>query len=77
MTLTLALDRGLCEVRLHTRRLAPDAGPLALFEGAVDQVRTHLAPYADLSSGLSFTLHQPEAVHTRWLRQLAALNSAH
>jgi hypothetical protein len=77
VTLALALDRGMCEVRLHTRRLAPDAGPLALFEATVDAVRTHLAPYADMSSGLSFSLHQPEAVHARWLRQLAALKSAH
>jgi len=76
VTLTLSLDCGMCEVRLHVQRLGSDDGPLALFEGSVDEVRTHVAPYADLTSGLSFTLHQPEAVHTRWLRQLAALKSA-
>lgn len=77
MTLSLALDRGMCELRLRTRRLAADAGPLALFEATVDEVHTHLAPYADMSSGLSFSLHQPEAVHARWLHQLAALKNAH
>ena len=77
VTLSMALDRGMCELRLHTRRLAPDEGPLALFEGTVDEVRTHVAPYADVSSGIGFALHQPEAVHTRWLRQLAALKNAH
>ena len=75
-TLALALDRGLCEVRLHTRRLAPDDGPLVLFEGTVDEVRTHVSTYADVTSGIAFALHQPEAVHARWLRQLHALKSA-
>jgi hypothetical protein len=75
-TLTLWLDRGLCEVRLHIRRLVSDDGPLALFEGAVHEVRTHLSPYADVTSGISFSLHQPEAVLARWLRQIAALKAA-
>jgi Pyridoxamine 5'-phosphate oxidase len=75
-TLALAQDGGLCEVRLHTRRLAPDDGPLALFEGKVDEVRTDVSPYADVTSGIAFALHQPEVVHARWLRQLDALKNA-
>ena len=77
VVLTLALDGGLCEARLQVRRLQPDAGPLALYEGTVAEVRTHAAPYADVSSGIVFRLHQPEAVLPRWQRQLAALKSAH
>ena len=77
VTLSLALDRGLCELRAHTRRLAPDAGPLAFFEATVDEVHTHLAPYADLTNGLSFSLHEPATVQARWVRQLAALKNAH
>jgi hypothetical protein len=76
LVLTLALDRGLCEVRLHARRLAPDEGPLALFEGTAEEVRNHAAPYADVTSGITFSLHQPEAVQARWLRQIAALKAA-
>jgi len=74
--LTLALEEGLCEVRLRIRRLQPDEGSLALYEGTVDEVRMHVAPYADLSSGIVFRLHQPDAVLPRWQRQLAALRRA-
>jgi hypothetical protein len=76
LVLTLALDRGLCEVRLHARRLAPDEGPLALFEATVEEMRSHAAPYADVTGGITFSLHQPEAVLPRWLRQIAALKAA-
>jgi hypothetical protein len=76
LTLTLALDGGLCEVRLHARRLLPDDGPLALFEATVDEVRTHVSPYAEVTSGITFSLHQPEAVQARWQRQIAALKAA-
>lgn len=74
--LTLALERGLCELRLQVRRLSPDDGPRALYEGAVEAVRRHAAPYADVTSGIVFRLHQPDAVLPRWQRQLAALRSA-
>jgi hypothetical protein len=77
VVLTLALDQGLCDVRLQVRRLQPDTGPLALYEGTVVEVRNHTAPYAMVSSGIVFQLHQPEAVLPRWQRQLAALQSAH
>lgn len=74
--LTLALERGLCELRLQVRRLSPDDGPRAQYEGTVEAVRTHVAPYADVTSGIAFRLHQPEAVLPRWQRQLAALRTA-
>jgi Pyridoxamine 5'-phosphate oxidase len=76
LVLTLVLDRGLCEVRLQARRLAPDDGPLALFEGTVEAVRHHAAPYADVTGGITFSLHQPDAVQARWQRQIAALKAA-
>jgi len=75
-TLSVALDHGICELRLQARRLANDDGPLALFEATVLEVRSHVAPYADVISGVSFSLHQPDAVHARWQRQLAALQAA-
>lgn len=74
--LTMALAPGLCEVRLKVGRLQPDEGPLALFEGLVSEVRTHVAPYAELTGGLAFRLHQPESVLPRWQRQLRALRRA-
>lgn len=74
--LSLVLDGGVCELRLRVRRLQPDHGPLALFEGTVDRVRLHRAPYADLGSGIDFRLHRPDDVLPRWQHQLEALRRA-
>lgn len=76
VTLTVVLDDGLCQVRLAVRRLSPDDGPLAAYEGTVDAVRLQSATYAGLDSGLVFRLHEPEAVLPRWQQQLAALRRA-
>lgn len=74
--LTLALEAGLCEGRLRVSRLQPDEGPLALYEGMVDELRMHVAPCAEVTSGIVFRLHQPDSVLPRWRRQLAALQRA-
>jgi len=76
VTITLACDRGMCEVRLRARRLEPSEMPLAMFEATVEDARMHVAPYADVSSGVTFRLHDPETVLARWERQIAALRSA-
>ena len=77
ITLTLSLDGGMCELRMRARRLRSSAEvPLALFEAHVEQVREHSAPYADVTTGVTFTLHDPEAVLARWQRQIAALREA-
>jgi hypothetical protein len=78
VTITLALDRGLCEVRMRAKRLGntPIEMPLAMFEASVEDVRMHVAPYADVTSGITFRLHEPEAVRGRWERQIAALRNA-
>jgi hypothetical protein len=78
ITLTLSLDGGMCELRMRAQRLAhssPDV-PLALFEAEVEATRTHVAPYAAVTSGITFALHQPQAVLPRWQRQIAALRAA-
>ena len=78
LTMTLALDEGICELRLRARRLAhstPDV-PLAFFEAEVETVRQHVAPYASVTGGITFALHDPEAVLPRWRRQIAALRAA-
>jgi hypothetical protein len=78
LTLSLALDGGMCELRLRAHRLAhssPDV-PLTLFEAEVETVRLHKAPYADVSAGITFALHDPHAVLVRWTRQIAALRAA-
>jgi hypothetical protein len=78
VTITLALDGGMCELRLHARRLAHSShdAPLAFFEAEVETARTHEAPYATVASGITFALHEPQAVLPRWQRQIAALRAA-
>jgi len=78
LTLALSLDGGMCELRLRARRLAETAakGPLALFEAEIESVRTHVAPYAVLTSGVTFALHEPGGVLPRWRRQIAELRAA-
>jgi hypothetical protein len=78
VTMTLALDGGMCEVQMRARRLAhgsPDV-PLAFFEAEVETGRIHKVPYATITSGITFSLHEPEAVLARWRRQILALRSA-
>jgi hypothetical protein len=78
ITITLVLDGGMCEMRLRARPLAhssPDV-PLAFFEATVETTRVHVAPYAAVVSGLTFELHDPQAVVPRWQRQISALRTA-
>jgi hypothetical protein len=78
LTLTLSLDGGMCEVRLRARRLPQSSPhvPLAFFEAEVEGVRNHVAPYAAVTQGITFDLHEPQAVLPRWQRQIAALRAA-
>ena len=78
LTISLSLDGGICELRLRARRLAhsaPDV-PLAFFEAEIETVRQHVAPYATVAGGITFLLHDPQAVLPRWQRQIAALRAA-
>jgi len=76
--LTLSLDGGMCEVKLRAHRLAHSSPevPLAFFEADVEAVRNHIAPYAAVTQGITFALHEPQAVLPRWKRQIAALRTA-
>jgi hypothetical protein len=78
LTMSLSLDGGMYELRLRSRRL-PNRNselPLALFEADVEAVRHHVAPYATVTGGITFALHDPQAVLPRWHRQIAALRAA-
>jgi hypothetical protein len=78
LTVTLALDGGIWEMRLKARRLAhtsPDV-PLTFFEAELESARLHRAPYAAVTSGITFALHEPDAVLPRWQRQIAAMRAA-
>jgi hypothetical protein len=77
-TVTLSLDGGMCELRMTCRRLAHASSdiPLAFFEGELIKVRVHKAPYAAVSGGVTFTLHEPQSVLPRWQKQIVAMKSA-
>ena len=50
--------------------------PLAFFEAELVEVRTHKAPYAAVSGGVTFTLHEPQSVLPRWQKQIVAMKAA-
>ena len=77
LTLSLALDGGMCSLRLRARKChqgMPEFS-LAFFEAEIERVRMHRAPYADVTGGISFALHEPSAVLNRWQRQITALRA--
>jgi hypothetical protein len=78
LTLTLSLDGGMCELRMRARRLNHSSKevPLAFFDAEIEVVRHHAAPYAEVTGGITFALHEPEAVLPRWKRQIEALRTA-
>jgi hypothetical protein len=78
LTITLSLEGAMCELRLRCHRLAHTSAdvPLAFFEAEVETVRQHIAPYARVTAGITFALHDPQAVLPRWQRQIAALRAA-
>ncbi len=78
VTVTLSLDGGMCELRMRCRRLAHASPhiPLAFFEAELVEVRVHKAPYAAVSGGVAFALHEPQSVLPRWQKQIAAMKEA-
>ena len=42
----------------------------------METARMHVEPYAAVTSGVTFILHDPQAVLPRWQRQIAALRAA-
>lgn len=77
VTMTLALDGGMTEVFLRLRRLDVDEPevPLLFLEATVEGVRHHRASYAEVSSGVTFEVHDPASVLPRWERQIAAMKA--
>jgi hypothetical protein len=77
LTLTMPVGRGLCELWMEATKLGegPAEVPLAFFEARLQTTRHHQAPYADVTSGVTFRLHDPDAVLARWRRQIATLRA--
>jgi hypothetical protein len=77
LTLSMALDGGMCSLRMRARKCGQGMPELSLafFEAEVERVRVHVAPYADVTGGISFALHEPAVVLERWNREIAALRA--
>lgn len=76
-TLSMAVNGGVCTLGMRARKCSRGMAdlPLSLFEAKVERVDLHVAPYASVTSGISFVLHDPPAVLARWQRQIAAFRS--
>jgi hypothetical protein len=78
VTITLSFDGGMCELRTRCRRLTHSSSDtlLAFFETELVEVRFHKAPYATVSGGITFVLHEPQSVLQRWQKQIDAMRQA-
>jgi hypothetical protein len=54
----------------------PLGGTLARFDCTVEGASADEAPYATIASGVTFRLHDRDAVHARWAQVRAALTEA-
>lgn len=79
-SLSVVLDGVAYLLRVRARRngvvTTELGGTLARFDCDVDAVTADEAPYATIESGVTFRLHDREAVHTRWAQVRAALKEA-
>jgi len=78
LTLSMVENGVPYDMRLQARALPPvevpgSVEPFAAFEAQLLAVKQHHAPYATVTSGITYRLHEPEAVVDRWTRQIAAL----
>jgi len=78
--LALVSDGAGYSLRVHAHRQADldlgDDGRLARFALDIDDVLEDAVAYATLTSGITFTLHQPDQVVARWQRTIEALSVA-
>ncbi len=74
-TLALIHDGAVIEVQaqVHLRQRSLGGQDLCVFNAHVCQVIAHRAPYATVTGGMTFTLHNEEEALTRWRSQIAAL----
>ncbi|MBZ2398740.1 pyridoxamine 5'-phosphate oxidase family protein [Erwinia amylovora] len=77
ITLALVLDGAVLEIQAQAalRSETLTALKLAVFSAEVKQVLAHRAPYATVSSGLTFCLKDEAAAFARWREQINALKA--
>ncbi|MTD26894.1 pyridoxamine 5'-phosphate oxidase family protein [Erwinia sorbitola] len=77
ITLALVLDGAVMEIQAQAtpREETLTDLSLAVFHAEVKQVIAHRAPYATVTSGLTFTLKDETAALARWRQQIMALKA--
>ncbi|KJH70920.1 PNPOx family protein [Aliterella atlantica] len=77
VTMVIPFDKGVCEMRLRSQPIHKEVEgvPLTFFEAQIKSIRHLVSAYADVESGETFSLHEPQAVFERWNKQIAALRS--
>jgi hypothetical protein len=74
VVLALPLEGAIHELRFEVvERTALNDPPLALFSGMLVWTREHRAPYAEVTGGTTYKLHDPRGTLRRWERQIEAL----
>ena len=75
VTLSIVADFALFELRGQAKLIAEGQTSLglAVFRIHIERVEEHRSDYADVRSGLSFRLHDPQRTLARWREQIAAL----
>ncbi|SDG19808.1 pyridoxamine 5'-phosphate oxidase family protein [Klenkia brasiliensis] len=74
ITLVLAAGGANHEMRFQVAEQPVETDlPLAAFTGHLRVAREHKVPYAEITSGVTYRLHDPVSVVSRWERQVALL----
>ena len=77
ITLTLVYDGAVVEIQAmaQKRQECITTQQLTVFDAEIRQVIIHRAPYATVTSGITFTLHDEEQALARWQQQIALLQA--
>jgi hypothetical protein len=77
VTFSMALDGGMWELRLRATACDREVArsTLAFFKAKIDSARLHAAPYAEVTSGVTFSLDEPSTVLPRWQEQIRTLRA--
>ncbi|WP_321914022.1 pyridoxamine 5'-phosphate oxidase family protein [Paraburkholderia sp. J11-2] len=77
LTLSLVHDGALLEIRARAHAVAQRqmALELSVFRVEIESVTEHRAKYAEVRSGVTFRLYEPDRVLTRWREQIAMLRA--
>ncbi|GLR10972.1 pyridoxamine 5-phosphate oxidase [Mixta theicola] len=77
LSVAMAYDRGIIEMRGRAIQIAENETDLnlAVFEIDIGNIQLHRSDYADVATGVTFKLHEPEKVEARWQHQRHALSS--